>query len=187
MKTLILETSSEKSCLVLADEGKPVRSIALNGGPELSKRLALEVRNLLPFQPELIAVGTGPGSYTGIRVGVALAKALSFGWKVPLIGFCSLKAFIPALQSEPYAVVVDARMGGIYALFSDKDSPELVSPSDLRFQKIRLFSPHPEIIKKRGIISLETSPDPLLLSRLVLDQFLEVGTSPIQLNYLSCP
>lgn len=188
MKTLILETSTEKSCLILADLGRPVRVKNLNGGPELSKRLAMEVNDLLSFQPELIAVGIGPGSYTGIRVGAALAKALSFAWKIPLTGFCSLKAFLPSLEKEPYAVIVDARMGGLYVLFSGKDIPELVPPTDPRLQEIpHLFSPHPEVLKKRGILAHETSPDPASLSKLVFNQFLESGISSIELNYLSSP
>ncbi len=188
MKIIILETSTEKSCLILSDQGRPIHVKNLNGGPELSKRLAMEVNDLLSFQPELIAVGTGPGSYTGIRVGAALAKALSYGWKIPITGFCSLKAFLPSSEKEPYAVIVDARMGGLYVLFSGKDTPELVPPTDSRLQEIpHLFSPHPELLNKRGILAQETSPDPELLSKLVFDQFLETGISSIELNYLTHP
>ncbi|OGN64627.1 MAG: hypothetical protein A3E80_04455 [Chlamydiae bacterium RIFCSPHIGHO2_12_FULL_49_9] len=92
MKTLIFETSGEKNGILLADGGTPIAFLPLPGGPELSKRLASETHALLKahaFLPELIAIATGPGSYTGIRVGAALAKALAFGWQIPFIGYPS--------------------------------------------------------------------------------------------------
>lgn len=184
MKTLILETSTEKSCLIFADGSVPLRFKRLSGGPELSKNLAVEAKLLLQGDSaELVAVGTGPGSFTGIRVGAALAKALSYGWKVPLLGFCSLKAF------GPFPVLVDARMGGFYALFDQK--PELISPADPALQNIpHIASPHPELIQKRLKINAvwhETEPDPERLSELVYRQFLEEGIAPLELTYLSCP
>lgn len=184
MLTLILETSTEKGFLVLAENSEPLATQTLPAGPELSKKLALEVEALLKGRvPELIAVGTGPGSYTGIRVGAALAKGLSYGWKIPLLGFCSLKAF------GPLPVLVDARMGGFYALFEEK--PCLISPTDPQIQKFpHISSPHPEIIKKRltaPCLLEEKEPDPALLAQLVYRQFLETGTAPLELTYLSCP
>jgi tRNA threonylcarbamoyl adenosine modification protein YeaZ len=184
MKVLILETSSEKGCLILSEKDKPVQAKSLLGGPELSKTLAVEVKNILgAHKPGLIAVGTGPGSYTGIRVGAALAKALAYGWKIPLIGFCSLKAF----GAPP--VLVDARIGGIYALLDQ--TPLLLSPTDPRLQTLpEIRSPNPELIQKRlpsGAIFIPTTPDPNLLAKLVWDQFLEEGVRPIELNYLSHP
>lgn len=184
MQILILETSCEKSCLVLANKDKPIAFKALSGGPELSRSLALEVKNLVgDRKPDLVAVGAGPGSYTGIRVGAALAKGLSYGWQVPLMGFCSLKAFGPA------PVLVDARSGGFYALLDRK--AELLSPTDPRLTVLReIRSPHPELVRKRmdsGALLIEIDPDPAGLAKLIWDQFLEEGAAPLELNYCSCP
>ncbi len=184
MLTLILETSTEKGCVVLAEKGIPIAAKTLPGGPELSKSLALEVNDLLKGAiPVLIAVGTGPGSYTGIRVSAALGKALAYGWKIPLIGFCSLKAFGP----EP--VLVDARSAGFYALLDQ--TPLLIAPTDPRLQNLsHIASPHPEIIQKRlptAPIWHEKAPDPQVLAELSFRQFLEGGTAPFTLTYLSSP
>lgn len=185
MFSLILETSSEKGCVILAENDTPIAVKPLPAGPALSKCLALEVKNMLPagLKIDLIAVGTGPGSYTGIRVGAALGKALAYGWKIPLIGFCSLEAFGPA------PVLVDARSGGFYALL-DKE-PLLISPEDPRLQKIDSYnSPHPEMIKKRidsKAIAIEADADPKRLAVLVYERFLQGGFTPLELNYLAFP
>ena len=140
-------------------------TLPLEGGRELSKTLALHVQNLLKehsFQPELIAVGAGPGSYTGIRVGVALAKALAFGWKIPILSFCSLRAF---MAPSATAVLVDARMGGFYTLKKGEDKAVLLTPeaalNEFKNSPI-LASPHPDLIRKRLDIPcewIETWPD----------------------------
>lgn len=181
MKILILETSSEKGAIVLAENTTPVAVRYLAGGPLLSKTLAAEVASLNPQDIDLVAVGTGPGSYTGIRVGAALAQGLAYGWNVPLLGYCSLKAF----GSPP--VLVDARMGGIYALL--EDTPLLLAPDDPRLQTIPFFSsPHPEQIKKRLVKEgKEVGPDPKRMAQLVYTQFLEEGAGPLILHYLSSP
>lgn len=196
MKTLILETATEKGLIVLAENGSPLAVKPLTGGPGLSKSLALEVKNLLTsysFAPDSIAVGTGPGSYTGIRVGAALAKSLAFGWQIPLIGFCSLIAFAP---SDQYTVLIDARIGGFYVLHpssSFEASAVLLSlsaaESELKDRPL-LASPHPELIQKRLALPgnwAETSPDPDKLSILAHTLLLKEDSTPLTLAYLSCP
>ncbi len=68
-----------------------------------------------------LGIGLGPGSYTGLRVGVAFAKGLEFGLRVALVGVPSFEAIAYACRSVERAegaticALVDAKMGGIYA------------------------------------------------------------------------
>jgi tRNA threonylcarbamoyladenosine biosynthesis protein TsaB len=74
----------------------------------------------------LVVVGTGPGSYTGLRVGVASAKALAFALAVPLVGVPSSDAAVYALQPRPglrAAVIVDAKRDFVYlSLYAAQDA-----------------------------------------------------------------
>lgn len=202
MNALILETSTEKSLLALAQRGEVLVIRFLPGGPELSKNLALEVNALLHrynFSPDFIATGEGPGSYTGIRVGAALAQTLAYGWRIPLIGFCSLKAFAPPVDG-PFAILIDARIGGMYTLLGNREKGSLVFETPLLLPLaqaeeklstiVHFASPHPLLIQKR-LNPLghwfETTPNASILAREVYQKFLEEGSSPLVLSYLSVP
>jgi tRNA threonylcarbamoyladenosine biosynthesis protein TsaB len=162
MNTLYIETSTEKSWIALSQNEIDFIYTPLSGGKELSKNLSLEVDKLLKsnnLKIEKIAVGEGPGSLTGIRVGSSLAQALAFGWNVPLFCFCSMKAFIP-LKNGPFAVLVDARMGGVYTLTGTIDKGVLTQCSEVVLLGIKeleqtlkeiplLVSPNPDLITKR--------------------------------------
>jgi len=65
-----------------------------------------------------IAVGRGPGAFTGVRLAISVAQGLALGLDVPVVPVSSLAALaqdIPAHVSSPMLAVIDARMGEIYA------------------------------------------------------------------------
>ena len=66
-----------------------------------------------------IAVGTGPGTFTGLRIGVATARALAQATGAPLTGVSTLRALAlaaePAAQGQPVLAVLDARRGEAFA------------------------------------------------------------------------
>ena len=75
-----------------------------------------------------IAVAVGPGSFTGIRVGLAMARAMGVALAIPVVGVSTLAAFAAPLLSEPrsgiIAATIDARYGSVYfQLFESSGRP----------------------------------------------------------------
>ncbi len=64
-------------------------------------------------RPEGIAVGIGPGSFTGVRIALSAAKALAFAWNVPLVGVSSLRAWAFSVQGYQGPVFVSSEKRGL--------------------------------------------------------------------------
>ncbi len=87
---------------------------ALEGGLGRIGRL-LEAAGLRLAELDRIAVGLGPGSFTGIRIAVAYAKSLAYGSGVPLVGISSYDALEPDGPPLPVLIAVHGRRGVICA------------------------------------------------------------------------
>jgi tRNA threonylcarbamoyladenosine biosynthesis protein TsaB len=115
---LILETSG-RSRVGVARDGAVLASVDLGGGRQNNRLLVPTVRHLLathhiaPTALAGIAAGVGPGSYTGLRVGLAAAKTLAYAVGCPLVAVPSFQA-VAAEVPGPVDVIADALQGLIY-------------------------------------------------------------------------
>jgi tRNA threonylcarbamoyladenosine biosynthesis protein TsaB len=82
----------------------------------------------------LIAVGIGPGSFTGLRVGISTARALGQGLGKPLVGVCTLDGLArgiaerPGAGGRPRLAVLDARRGQAFAVLHDTGGGRIWEP-----------------------------------------------------------
>ncbi len=88
-----------------------------------------------PGDLDLLAVGVGPGSFTGVRIGLAAARGLALALDVPVAGVSTLEALA---AGAPGAVpVVDARRGEIFGLVSGH--ARCLAPDDLQVDEDRTY------------------------------------------------
>ena len=100
---------------------------------ELVERALADAR-VTRHELERIAVGVGPGSFTGLRVGIALAQGIALGLGRPLVGIGSLLAMaraVPASDRRVRVPVLDARRGELFVAAYAPDGAELFAPSAL--------------------------------------------------------
>jgi tRNA threonylcarbamoyladenosine biosynthesis protein TsaB len=101
---------------------------------------------------EAIAVGIGPGTFTGLRIGISTARALAQGLEKPLIPVGSLAALAAGIaerladRDEPRLPVIDARRGEVFAALHGATGEELwepfvAAPEELAMRLARLDSP----------------------------------------------
>ncbi len=125
MKILAVETSSVRGSVALLDGDRVLGEKGLGEGSQHARALVASADALLGGHPEavdLLAVSAGPGSYTGLRVGITFAKTFAVQRGTPLVTVSSLDV-IAANISDPVrlCVVVDARLGQVYAARYDAD------------------------------------------------------------------
>jgi tRNA threonylcarbamoyladenosine biosynthesis protein TsaB len=132
MKILAIETSTEKGSLALLDGSTAVAHAVLPTHERHSAGIIPILDSLLGRAgwtlSELAAVGAGlgPGSFTGIRVGLAVARGLSFSLGIPLKGVGSFEALAWGAGGEGrIAVLADARRGRIYCALYEKRGEEV--------------------------------------------------------------
>ena len=126
MRILAFETSAKAASVALLEDGKLLGEQYQNTGMTHSQTLMVMVEDLLktagmtPGQVDAVAVAAGPGSFTGVRIGVAAAKGFAWGGEKPCYGVSTLEAMARSLGVyDGYVLpVMDARRNQVYnALF----------------------------------------------------------------------
>ena len=122
MLILAFETSAKAGSVALMDETKLLGESYQNTGLTHSQTLLQMAQQLLadcgktPEDVTAVAVAQGPGSFTGVRIGVAAAKGFSWGSQIPCYGVSTLEAMVRQLGIwQGYVcLVMDARRGQVY-------------------------------------------------------------------------
>ena len=129
MTVLAIDTSSKACSCALMRDGQLLNEIVMNLGQTHSQTLMpavdqlYETARLTPADTDLFAAVTGPGSFTGVRIGVCTVKALCLALDKPCAAVDALEALAEGISNEGYiAPLLDARRGQVYtALFERRN------------------------------------------------------------------
>ncbi len=130
---LSIETGTDICSAALSRDGKLLALRESIGGQDHARNLALYIDELLKANEyeaedlDAVAVGKGPGSYTGLRIGVSTAKGICYALGIPLIGIGSLEALANVAAEDYEAGILD---------IEDRDSALLCPMIDARRMEV---------------------------------------------------
>ena len=131
---LNIETATKNCSVSIAKEGKIIALKELNNGNYSHAEVlhpyivdVLKTANINTDKIDAVAVSKGPGSYTGLRIGVSAAKGLCFAFNKPLIAVDTLKSLSTSISIDKGTIVamLDARRMEVYAAVFDKNHQQI--------------------------------------------------------------
>ena len=137
MKLLALETATEACSVAVWVDGEVHErfEIAPRRHAELTLPWAEQLladTGVAKSQLDAIAVGRGPGAFTGVRLAIALAQGIALALDRPLLPVSTLAALAMRAQGDGIIAAIDARMGEVYVASFRREGEEVVASSDER-------------------------------------------------------
>jgi tRNA threonylcarbamoyl adenosine modification protein YeaZ len=125
---LVIDSATAACSVALVQRGSVLDERHEIVGRGHAERLVPMIAEMLGGRrPSAILVDCGPGSFTGVRVGLAAAHGLAIGWRVPLTGYSSLAAIAAAAPGDELAVALH---GGHGQLFIQSYGRDPLTPKD---------------------------------------------------------
>ena len=165
MRYLYIDTSSSYLYSAIVENNSLVDSIQEEYGQSLSevalpKIVSMFQNNKLEARDiDKIIVVNGPGSFTGIRIGITIAKVYAWSLNIPITTVSSLEAMATSSENQVVHIpIINARRGYVYAAIYDENNQELLKPQHIKqidLEKEYQKYPNREIITNDEIDNLE--------------------------------
>lgn len=122
MSILAIDTSTQVSSVAVVSDGKLAAELTMQAKLTHSETLLPHIEEVLGManqkkeELEGIAVSLGPGSFTGLRIGLATAKAVAYALQLPIVGVPTLRALAWHFPVEGFQLLpmIDAQKGNVY-------------------------------------------------------------------------
>jgi tRNA threonylcarbamoyladenosine biosynthesis protein TsaB len=147
---LHIDTAVQAASVSLSDDATVINTLVNPSTKESASWLHVAIQDILqqnnysPNQLSAIAVSAGPGSYTGLRVGMATAKGLCYALSVPLITVDTLQMMASAVKeplTDLLCPMIDARRQEVFTAIFDKELNNVLPASNLILSE-RSFQDH---------------------------------------------
>ena len=153
MLILGIESAAKVAGAALYENGRIIAEQMVNGALTHSETLMPMIEAVFkaagrkPEDLDYIALTSGPGSFTGLRIGAATAKGMALGLRIPLIPVNTLEslAFAAGFHNMLCVPIMDARRGQVYGGVYENGQivlePQAISPADLAAELVKLDRP----------------------------------------------
>lgn len=152
MKTLFIDTSFSDVSIAILKDNKIISSIQNNipnehsiyAHPYIEK--VLKDSNTLPKEIDNIMVVNGPGSFTGVRIGLTIAKVYAYLENIPVTLISSLKTLALSEKGEYILSLIDARNDNYYLGLYDKNYNDVIKEHFTNIKEVQeLLNKYPDI------------------------------------------
>lgn len=198
MLLLAIETARyAEASIALLEEGRTIAERRWPLGRQVSAELVPAIGEMVGERvPDAMVADRGPGSFTGLRTGLAAAQGLALGWNIPLYGLSCCQFFPRLTAEEDELLLLDARAGGgFYFEFRPAGAPPQMGYAPAaeiaaRFPSVRLcYGDYSEALALPAAAAWrETEPDLSAagLGRLALPRIAAGEALPPEAIYLHC-
>lgn len=146
MRILYIDTTTSYLYTGIVEDDILLAEVKKDCFKDLSKMALLEISKMLdsvnikPDQIDKIIVVNGPGSFTGIRIGVTIAKTFAFGLKKAITTVSSLEAMAVSSKEDSFykVPIIDARRGYVYGAIYDKDNKLVLKEQYISLESIKV-------------------------------------------------
>lgn len=168
--SLVIDTSTSRTIVGIARGTEVLWEGFHDGATDHGNAVADLVKKAMSqgVNPDRVVVGMGPGPFTGLRVGIAFARAFASARSLPVIGICSLDAIVVenVAVTEEYTVAIDARRKEIYwARYKDGvrlEGPAVNFPADVDGYILDLY---PDVARLVALSDSQNEAEPFYLRR----------------------
>ncbi len=144
MKYLYIDTSSSYLYSAISTDEKLICEIKKEFGHNLSEEALpaivsmFEDNNITPKDITKIIVVNGPGSFTGIRIGITIAKVYAWSLKIPITTISSLEAMsLSVNDSKVHVPILDARRKYVFSAIYDSNNEQIMTPQHIKIADLQ--------------------------------------------------
>ena len=189
MKTLVIDTCTNRIIVALADNSTIFSFCNEIIENQMSNVIMEKVENcfkeagLKPTDVERVLVAVGPGSYTGIRIGVTIAKTYAWALKTQILPISSLEVMISGYEDDKLLVpYIDARRKACFGAIYDSELNPVLKDQYIELEKLKDELKDKEYIFVSDDKLVDSSKPKIDIIKLINKHANEKGINPHKLN-----
>ena len=143
MRILYIDTSSSYLYAAIAEDSRLLCEVKKEFGTSLSEEALPEIVNLFTMtnltakEIDKIIVVNGPGSFTGIRIGITIAKVYAWSLNIPITTITSLEAMMLSSKASTAIVpMIDARRRYVFSAIYDENKEVILKPQHIKMDDL---------------------------------------------------